>query len=66
MLDVLIEETERIPEGQLRYASVLVVANFRDPRAVRFLIEELPRSTDVPCVRSMIVRLGEEMTVGEE
>lgn len=61
-LDAIIEETRGIPPGQMRQVAVLAICNFRDPRAIDFLMRDLPTNVDTPSVVSITIRLGEEAT----
>lgn len=62
VLDMLIEQLRDMPSGQLRHAHILALANFRQARAVEFLMRDLPTNQDTESVRAIIVRLGEEQT----
>lgn len=60
VLDVLVEQARSMPAGQLRQATVLAIANFRDPRAVAFLMEDVRTNPDAQSVMSTLIRLAEE------
>lgn len=62
VLDELIAQMEHILPGDLRYWNVVTIANFRDPRAVRFLLREVPDCTHPKTVVACILRLAEEKT----